>query len=173
MIWILPVIFFAALLTWILLGPVILFLETGTRRYHLMLPGVFKAAVIPAEELFQIRGWIFFIPFRFNPLKTGTSGKKENKSGPGKRRKGRSVSLRFLAQAIPAFRIRKLTLDLDTDDYLLNAWLIPVFSALNGDNIRLRSNFEGNLSLTLDLRTRLGALLWVQVRNRYRSLFNL
>jgi len=58
-----------------------------------------------------------------------------------------------------AMRIRKLHLDVDTDDFTLNAWLIPVFSAVNSENIRLQENIEGNATLLLDLRTRSGALI--------------
>jgi len=65
---------------------------------------------------------------------------------------------------IRLFRIRKLHLDLDTDDTIMNAWLVPVFSIVNTQNIQVRVNFEGISSLTLDLRTRLGSLLWIFIR---------
>ncbi len=71
-----------------------------------------------------------------------------------------------------AFRIRKLHLNIDTDDYALNAWLIPVFSAVNSENIRLQANFEGDASMQLDLRTRLGALLWAFLLTKYNSMLN-
>jgi len=69
---------------------------------------------------------------------------------------------------VSAFRIRRLYLDVDTDDVILNAWLVPVFTQLNSDRIRLRANFEGRASLLMDMRTRLGAILWVFIRNQFR-----
>jgi len=71
-----------------------------------------------------------------------------------------------------AMRIRKLHLDVDTDDFTLNAWLIPVFSAVNSENIRLQANFEGNATLLLDLRTSLGALIWAFLKSKYNSTSN-
>jgi hypothetical protein len=180
MIWIFIIVFlFLTLLAWVLFGPIIIFINTGTSRYHLALPGVFKIAVVPSDGLFHIRGRAFFIPWRYNPFKP----KKEKEDGkPGKKTKQpkkrgglkiRSGSLRMAGDLLRSFRIRKLDLDLDTDDVILNAWLVPAFSMVNSENIRMRVNFEGNASLLLDLRTRLGALLWIFIRNKYRSMFNL
>ena len=58
MVWIIIISFLLALLLWLLLGPVILFLNTEAKRYHLALPGIIKLAVVPTEEIFHIRGWI-------------------------------------------------------------------------------------------------------------------
>jgi hypothetical protein len=49
---------------------------------------------------------------------------------------------------------------------------VPVFSAVNGENIRLQVNFEGHQSLLLDLRVTLGALLWMMVRAKYKSFIH-
>jgi len=58
-------------------------------------------------------------------------------------------------------------MDIDTDDFLLNAWLVPAFSAVNnGQNVQMQVNFEGNMFLDLDLRTRIGALAWILIKNR-------
>jgi len=75
--------------------------------------------------------------------------------------------------AMRAFRIRRLEADIDTDDFTMNAWLVPVFSAVNQENIRLQVNFEGHQSLLLDLRVTLGALLWSIIRTKYRFYINL
>jgi hypothetical protein len=74
--------------------------------------------------------------------------------------------------ALRAFRIRRLEADIDTDDFTLNAWLVPAFSMINGENIRLQVNFEGHQSLVLDLRVTLGALLWMIIKAKYKSFIN-
>ena len=153
-------------LLWILLGPVIIFVNTESKSYSLVLPGIFKAKVAPAADLFMIRGSIFFIPYRFNPFQ-----KKRKKTGK-KRAIRPSEGLSMGKNLLHAFRIRKLHLNIDTDDYALNAWLIPVFSAVNSENIRLQANFEGNASLLLDLRTSLGALIWAFLKSKYNSMLN-
>ena len=79
----------------------------------------------------------------------------------------------MISSVIRTMRIRNLSLDIDTDDFLLNAWLVPLFSSMNSENIQMRVNFEGTSSLILDLRARIGTLLWIVISNKYKSLFNL
>lgn len=181
MIWIVIIILITGLMAWTLFGPVIIYLKTEANRYQLMLPGIFKAVIVQADELFQIRGWIFFIPYRFDPFKGSKWRKKRKADHPGKRewlklQSGNIQMMRSIQMMIDAFRsfrIRKLYLDLDTEDFVLNAWLVPVFSYINTDQIQLNVNFEGTSSLVLDLRTRLGSLLWIFIKNKYKSVFNL
>lgn len=78
----------------------------------------------------------------------------------------------MMVAAMGAFRIRRLEADIDTDDFTLNAWLVPVFSMVNRENIHLQANFEGYNSLVLDLRVTLGALLWILIRTKYKSIIN-
>lgn len=164
---------FVALLLWILFVPVSLFLDTDTNRYYLVLPGIFKAVVVPSTEIFHIRVWIFFIPFRFNPFKDKTGRRKGKYKKPSKkwRLKKFAEGRQIISDAVRSIRIRKLLLDIDTDDFMLNAWLVPAFSMVNSRDIQMRVNFEGTSSLFLDLRTRLGNLLWIVIRNKYKSLF--
>jgi hypothetical protein len=174
MIWLIIISFSLALLLWLLLVPVILFLDSDKNRYYLTLPGIFKAAVVPTSELFHIRGWIFFIPFKYYPFKVRKAKKKAKSeiSKKKKKSKKRSMNVPMMFDAVRSFRIRKLFLDIDTDDFILNAWLIPAFSYVNAENIRMTANFAGRASLLLDLRVRLGSLLWIVIRNRYKSVIN-
>ncbi len=138
-----------------------------------MLPGILKVSVVPDEGLFYIRAWVFFIPWRYEPFLRKKEKDKRKKKLPGKKKVLRSWSLntRILRDAVRAIRIRKLYLDLDTDDFLLNAWLVPAFSMIRAENLRMRVNFEGSSSLLLDLRTRVGSILWILIRNKYKSFF--
>lgn len=173
MIWYLLLILLILFLVWLLLGPVVLLIDTDHNRYHLALPGIFKVAVVPTEELFHIRGWIFFWPFKFYPFRRRKRKPGKTARTPVKKRRfiKSPVGIGTAMEAIRTIRIRRLELDLDTDDFILNAWLVPAFSLLNGGNTRLRVNFEGTSSLLLDLRFRLGALLWVLIRNRTKTFF--
>jgi hypothetical protein len=74
--------------------------------------------------------------------------------------------------AVRAFRIKRLEADIDTDDFTLNAWLVPVFSMVNRENVQLQVNFEGHHSLVLDLRVTLGTLLWIIIKTKYISTIN-
>jgi hypothetical protein len=171
MFWYILISLLLIFLLWLLLVPVIIYTNTERNRYLVALPGIFRAVVVPEKGMFHIRGWIFFIPFRFHPFR---ERKRIEKVQPGKnkRRKWRSGTIRMMVEALSAFRIKRLEAEIDTDDFTLNAWLVPVFSAINGDNIRLHSNFEGNNSLVLDLRVTLGALFWILIKTKYKTLSN-
>lgn len=169
MIWYILILFFITLLLWILLAPVIVLINTEGNRYLITLPGVISLMLVPREELFMVRGWIFFIPFKIDPFKRKKAKPRKEKERviKMKRSKNRFGNIKIITEAIRSIRIRKLWLDIDTDDYALNAWLVPVFSAVNQTgNIRMQVNFEGNLSLYLDFRTRISRLLWILFRNR-------
>jgi hypothetical protein len=175
MIWYIIISIFVATLLWILLGPVIIFLNTDNRRYYLALPGIFKAVVVASDDLFHIRGWIFFIPYKYDPFQQNKKKRRRKTEKPKRKRSSKKLSggLQLINGVTRSVRIRKLLLDLDTDDFILNAWLIPVFSSVNSKNIRMRVNFEGTSSLLLNLQTRLGTLLWNVLKNKYKSFINL
>lgn len=151
--------------------PVILYADTERERYLLSLPGMFKAVVVPHAGLFQIRGWILFIPFRFRPFEP-RKRKEKPEEGKKKKRTRRFAKPGMIRGALRAFRIRRLEANMDTENFTWNAWLVPAFSALNGGNIHLQVNFEGHQSLMLDLRVTLGSLLWNMIKAKYKSVTN-
>ena len=156
-------------LLWILFGPVIILINTDRNRYRVALPGIFGVSLIPSDEIFHLRFRVFFIPFTFHPFRT-VRRRRKKKPGKAARKKSRGRiygGIKTAGDAIRSFRIRKLRLDMDTDDFAWNSWLIPAFSMVNNENVQLKVNFEGNLSLQLDLRTRVGTLLWIFIRNRF------
>ena len=167
MIWYILISLLLIFLSWILLVPVILYTNTSRNRYFLTLPGIFRAVLVPDGGMFHIRGWIFFIPFKFNPFKKRNKKEKQRprKKIPGLKRFG---SPQRMKGALSSLRIKKLEADIDTDDFSLNAWLVPVFSAVNGERVHLKVNFEGNQSLLLDLRVTLGVLLWNILKAKYK-----
>ena len=170
MVWYILIILFSLFLLWLLLGPVIIYVDSSSNRYFLNLPGIFQARIISSEELFQVRGWILFVPYRFNPFRIKKK-KKDRPKGKKKKFKLPKGGVGMVKDAVRTIRVRKLEMNLDTDDFLLNAWLVPVFSLINRPNTRLHVNFQGESTLILDMRIRLGALLWVFIRNRSKSFF--
>jgi len=174
MFWYILIALILLTLLWLLLGPVIIFVDTDENTYSAALPGIVKASLVPKDDLFMIRGSVFFIPYHFNPFGKRSKNSLKQKERP--LRKKRSFKLRggmkMGRNLLHAFRIRKLQLNIDTNDFTLNAWLIPVFSAVNSENIRLQANFEGEATLLLDLRTRMGALLWAMIKTKYKSMLH-
>lgn len=159
---------FVILLLWILFGPVIIFMDTDRNRYLLTLPGVFSAKLVSNQDQFYFRVWVFFIPVKIDPfnMKRKKSHGDNEKPEKKKKSKKRSGNIKLITGAIRAIRIRKLKLNIDTDDFVLNAWLVPVFSRVNSENILMQVNFEGNNFLHMNLRTRISSLLLLLFRNR-------
>jgi len=173
--------FLLLILLWILLVPVIIYVDTQGQKYQMSLPGMIRARVVPQDALFDIRGRILFIPFRFNPF-TSSKGRKRSRAGSKRKTRAKKGGKGLLAQVkqggrlgrhfLGAFRIRRLWLNIDTDDFMLNAYLLPVFTSVNREQIRMQVNFEGHASLILDLRIRLGGLLWAFAKTKYQHTFN-
>lgn len=155
-----------------------------------MLPGVLSVAVVPSEEIFYLRVWLIFIPFKINPIKMAMRGsqKKEKRNEKKKTltediqgkssKRSKGILKTFtegakFTRVLRAIHIKKMNLDIDTDDFLLNAWLVPVFSMANShNNLQMRVNFEGNLLLDMDVRTRIGAILWILITNKIKKIIH-
>ncbi len=170
MIWKLIILLLLLLFCWILFAPVIVKVNTNLNNYRILLPGVFILKFEPIEKgLFLIRGWIFMVPFKFNPfrMKEKKRPKKDSSKNKAKNKWRGKGNILKLKKASKAIRIRKLELDIDSDDFLFNAWLVPAFSMVNRKkNIDLRVNFEGRLFFNLDMRTRFGSILWLFITNK-------
>jgi hypothetical protein len=162
---------FIIFLLWVLFVPVIIYTNTARNMYHLKLPGIFKVILTPERDLFVIRGRIFVIPFKFDPFQQKKE-KRGGKSRDKKKRKWQISNLGTFADMLHTFRIKKLEANIDTDDFTLNAWLVPAFSMINGENIRLQVNFAGHQSLLFDVRVTLAALLWTIISFKYKSFIN-
>ncbi len=164
MIWYILIALFAVLLLWILLGPVTITMDTSRNLYRFMLPGIVSARAVPTAEFFLIRCRILFIPFTIDPLRMGKQTESRKEKTEKKKKRNRSSGRKLLKKfrnVSRAIRLRRFELDIDTDDFLLNAWLVPAFTAANNyRNVQMQVNFEGNLFMHLDLRTRIAALLW-------------
>lgn len=66
------------LIIYVLLVPVILFVDTATNQYYIQLKGVAKASIEShKEELLRIKLKIFFLNFYFYPLRYKGSVKKK------------------------------------------------------------------------------------------------
>lgn len=159
---------FLVLIIWILFAPIILRVDTNSTYYRIALPGVLTARVVPTEKLFYIRVWLFFIPFRVNPFKS-RKRKKENEKKASVGRKKRNINTKTLLKRLSnTCKVKMLKMNIDTDDFILNAWLIPAFSTINNrDNILMQVNFEGVQYINLDVRARLSTILWLLIKMKY------
>jgi len=142
------------LLFGLLFIPIELYLNTNTNQCFLHLKGLVKARFEnDEEELLRIRVRFFFKNFHFYPLRK-LGAPKRQKLGVKKDKKHQGIKPKRILRLLKSFRIKKLSVNIDTGDYLLNARLYPVFAFLNYHKGNFNINFEGSNKMVLHLQNR-------------------
>jgi hypothetical protein len=135
--------------------PVVLLIDTTTNQYYIQIKGLAKASLeAHTEEVIRIKLNAFFMKFYFYPLKNIGSNKKP-KTGKKKIKKGGYrpnfyTGLRLLK----SFRVKKLYVDIDTGDCILNAKLYPLFALLKNYVGNININFQGRNQFILCIQNR-------------------
>lgn len=147
------------LLFLVLLGllfiPIELYVDTITNQYYLRLRGLVKASIeSDEEELLRIRISVFFRNFNFYPLQNlGTTKKHKEEVRKIKKRRKKN-SRKKIIRLLKSFRVKKIYVNLDTGDCLMNARLYPVFAFLNYHQGKFKINFEGRNQMVLYVQNR-------------------
>ena len=146
---------------WLLFSPIILRIDTKQQQYWVRWRGIASFQLKLLEDDLILRLQVWFWKKDFYPLdgllKAGkpSSTKKAKK---GRTRKKRNWK-RFASRLLGSFRVKQFDLRLDTDDYVLNSYLYPVFHLLNFKPVQLGINYQGESSLELQIENRLIRLL--------------
>lgn len=81
--------------------------------------------------------------------------KKKDKHEAGSKRHGKNrISMRRIVKLIRSFRVKRFRLVVDTDDYILNAWLWPVIEFLRSQGMDITVNFNGVNEMQLEVYNR-------------------
>lgn len=139
----------------LLFVPMELCIDTTTDNYYFRLRGLIRANLEEhEEELVRIRLSLFFGNVYFYPLRRiGLSQKRSvKKDREGKKRK--RVGIRKVIRLLRTFTIKRLIIDVDTGDCLLNAKLYPAFAFLNHTMGQFSINFQGRNHLVLYVQNR-------------------
>ena len=164
----------APLLTFFLAAPIILSIDTETDDYCLRLGDMCSLRALAALEnpgvRLRIGFWKKTWGVRQYLLTIGSKkgGSKQNRSsrnrlgwgGSGKGESSRNESKHRLLRVLKTFRVSKCDVLLDTDDFILNAQLFPVFQFCSGRWGHWRVNFEGDCRLQLEVESRLISVLY-------------
>ena len=145
------------LLAGLLLIPLRLYINTGSKIYSVQVGHLAKAYVEEdIVEIIRIRMRFLGYQFFVYPLKKKKSaGKKPKKKSKPKasplklKKKGR-WALRFLR----SFKLKEFWLTVDTGNYVRNAQLYPVFGFINHFYLPCSINFQGVNCFIIDLRSR-------------------
>lgn len=162
------------LVTWILLAPFIIFIDTARRVFFIQVKPIFKIAWIIREGKSTLAIQLFFLKWQFNPK---SSPKVKPKRARTLRKKKPVNYLKmtkqvpaFMMRIIQSFKIEKAKVTIDTGDAIFNAWLLPVFLALNKPDFTFSINYNGANSIFLIVQNRLMRILLLSLRF-YRTSF--
>lgn len=149
-----------ALLGWLLITPVELIIHSTTNEYKLKWGWLLSARLIPLADDLLIRVGLPFFHKDFFPLHPKTkrpsaAKRKKNRQPARKRTSGSSRKTFKLVRAVlKSFHVRQFSLDLDTDHYLVNAYLYPLFYFLDMGKGDWQINYDGRLELDLEMDNR-------------------
>jgi hypothetical protein len=153
------------LLAGFLFTPVSLYVDTDEGSYKVFQTPVFcflvsgrDGTIVPRLQLAGIN-----IPLQ---SKGKAKAKKTDKKPKRKSRFKKSISAwRFLIEkTLKSFIVNRAVVDLDTDDVVLNAHLVPVFFWASRGPMHLNINFNDRVYLHLQAYTRPARLLWIFIR---------
>lgn len=148
------------LVGWLLFAPITININTWKNDYYIRMWGLGAASLILVEDNPIIRMQVFFWRKDFYPLQTNRKPKK-----PKKKRKTRKVQKKFewkfVLRMLKTFRVQQFRLELDTDDYVTNAYLYPLFYFASRPQRQLSVNFEGKTNLLIKIENRLSRIVRV------------
>lgn len=170
MLWFIIIGILLILLCWLLFAPVFLYINTNEKRYMAGLTGILNLRLIPdKDQIFFLRIRVVFIKINFYPFKKKEkkaifkrkkSEKKRNLPG----RKTIWLMTKIFRKIIKSSRLKTLYLNIDTEDVITNAYLIPIFAGLHRNNINLSVNYAGNVEMIINVENNIFHMLIVTIQ---------
>ncbi len=141
----------------VLTAPIVLDVNSTDNRYELRMGGVIALRAMIVESRLALRLGILLWSFNLGPFRRKAAKPIEEKAAKPKKRWRPKLSasdvLRKARQLPAAFDLRFLDADIDTNDFALNALLVPAAYFGSGGSRRLRINFHGNVMVRMRLVT--------------------
>ncbi|AEE49842.1 hypothetical protein Halhy_1957 [Haliscomenobacter hydrossis DSM 1100] len=145
------------LLTGFLFSPLVLQVDTSKNHYAVRW-GIGSLQFIPTPDDLLLSIGIGFWRHHFSLLNLlAKPSKKEQNSISKTKKKGQPRKpwpFQRLLRVIRTFHIRQFRLDMDTDDFVTNAYLYPVFRALSAPTRVLTINFQGRNQCAFEVKNR-------------------
>jgi hypothetical protein len=143
------------LIVWILVVPIRLDADSDLGRCRISQPGTltFTASV---DEKIHFDASIFGISLPVNRRTATPNRAKKQRVISKKEERSKSTYAYFflVRKLIHSFQVNVFSMDIDTDDVIVNAQLIPVFLWLNKDHVNLTTNNVGRVYFHLNLQCR-------------------
>ena len=133
----------------LLFTPISVDIDSETNQYQLAWGRILTFNFIPLKNDFLFRLKVVFWKKDWSIFELKTE-KKEPKSKPDRKSKTSFKKAKTWMKVVgKSFKIRTFHLNLDTDNYITNAYLFPIFYFLNFRKGNWKINFEGKTELRL------------------------
>jgi hypothetical protein len=153
-VWIVVFLFLSFILV-LLWTPIRLVIDSKRDVYQVEWQYICSAMLIEYGNFLGVQIQILFFK-KTIPIEFSFKKKKEVKSTVKKQvRKGPSVFRPNFLKIARSFEIKRLKINWDTDDYILDAYLYPITPFLRGENKSFSINFEGKQEVELIIENRL------------------
>jgi len=144
-------------LTILLLFPIIVKIDSIRGIYRLEWKHIFSADFLFINEEPIARLKFFFLKKDFELLKI--KSKKKNASKPKKKKSPKEkISTQNLIKkfkkVIKTIEVKQFYFNIDTNDYIWNAYLYPIFFFLKKENKAVHINYQGDVELLLNIQAR-------------------
>lgn len=151
-------------LVWLLIAPIQLYISSPHNIYCLKWKGIAQIRLIPEADDIHLQFQIAFWKKDFYPLQHQAKSSKKQKHPNKTKNKSKSRwtfrKIKRKAQRLfQSFDFKAFDVNLDTDDYIMNAYLYPIFFFLSKQGRRLNINYQGELSLHMIVENRLYRIL--------------
>lgn len=152
----------AGVLAYLLFAPIVLEIDTPRRWYGLHYGPALDARLVVdhlADPRFVLRFWRW--QWRWSLLSKRTPKPASPKAAPSPQpKRRRRLGLPRMLKLLRTFHVRRFRLTMDTDDYVLNAYLFPIATWLTARGWPVSVNFMRQNQLELQIENRAGRLLW-------------
>jgi len=146
---------FLLLVVYLLVAPIVIYLDTTANTYYLKLTHFVKISLESDKvAVLKIRMQLFFFKFYFYPLRLKSSNKKKKRKKTTGLKQKRDVGLKKGYKILKTFKVKKILVNIDTGDCILNAKLYPVFAFLNYNFGSFKINFTGRNQMVLCIQNR-------------------
>ena len=153
-------------LGWVLIAPFRLTIDTKINHYCLWWKHIVKIEVLPLQKDLRFRLKIWFWTMDQSLLEWRPkiqSGKTFKKGGVKSNRLSKFWRNKFWTKGrkiLRSFEVKAFRLNLDTNNFVTNSYLYPLFYVLNHPLRQLNINYNGDSELLLIVENRLYKILF-------------
>jgi hypothetical protein len=155
----------------ILLLKIVLHLDTVREEYFVQVGQVAKFSMVGSgislKPQLRILWWNVQLKERKSKKKTPKAQKKREKKKRAKRALSSFINnkrVKLGLKVVKSLQIKKLNLELDTGDNLLNAYLYPICWLIKSENRKLNINWNGQNHLILRLEGRVARMIYYMIK---------